>query len=32
LTAQEKSNELLWHMLLAVVSVSVLILLVLGWR
>ena len=32
LTAQEKSNELLWHMLLAVVSVSFLILLVLGWR
>ena len=31
-TAAEKSNELLWHMLLAVVSVSVLILLVLGWR
>jgi multidrug efflux pump subunit AcrB len=32
LTAEEKSNELLWHMLLAVVSVSGLILLVLGWR
>jgi len=32
LTAEEKSNELLWHMLLAVVSVSFLILLVLGWR
>jgi multidrug efflux pump subunit AcrB len=32
LTAQDKSNELLWHMLLAVVSVSFLILLVLGWR
>ncbi len=32
LTAEDKSNELLWHMLLAVVSVSVLILLVLGWR
>ncbi len=31
-TAEEKSNELLWHMLLAVVSVSFLILLVLGWR
>ncbi|HEX9047197.1 MAG TPA: efflux RND transporter permease subunit, partial [Verrucomicrobiae bacterium] len=31
-TAEEKSNELLWHMLIAVVSVSVLILLVLGWR
>jgi len=31
-TAAEKSNELLWHMLLAVVSVSALILLVLGWR
>ncbi len=32
LTAQDKSNELLWHMLLAVLSVSFLILLVLGWR
>jgi len=32
LTAEDKSNELLWHMLLAVVSVSFLILLVLGWR
>jgi multidrug efflux pump subunit AcrB len=32
LTAEDKSNELLWHMLLAVVSVSVLILLALGWR
>jgi multidrug efflux pump subunit AcrB len=32
LTAENKSNELLWHMLLAVVSVSFLILLVLGWR
>ena len=32
LTAEEKSNELLWHMLLAVVSVSFLILLALGWR
>ena len=31
-TAEEKSNELLWHMLLAVVSVSFLILLALGWR
>ena len=31
-TAEDKSNELLWHMLLAVVSVSFLILLVLGWR
>ena len=31
-TAEDKSNELLWHMLLAVVSVSVLILFVLGWR
>jgi multidrug efflux pump subunit AcrB len=32
LTAQEKSNELLWHMLIAVFSVSFLILLALGWR
>jgi multidrug efflux pump subunit AcrB len=32
LTAEDKSNELLWHMLLAVVSVSFLILIVLGWR
>ena len=32
LTAEDKSNELLWHMLLAVVSVSFLILLILGWR
>ncbi|HZI34063.1 MAG TPA: efflux RND transporter permease subunit, partial [Candidatus Binatia bacterium] len=32
LTAEEKSNELLWHMLIAVVSVSFLILLALGWR
>jgi multidrug efflux pump subunit AcrB len=32
LTAEDKSNELLWHMLLAVVSVSFLILLALGWR
>jgi len=31
-TAAEKSNELLFHMALAVLSVSVLILLVLGWR
>ncbi|MBI5802175.1 MAG: efflux RND transporter permease subunit [Verrucomicrobia bacterium] len=31
-TAAEKSNELLWHMLLAVLSVSVLIWLTLGWR
>ena len=31
-TAAEKSNELLWHMLLAVLGVSVLILLALGWR
>jgi multidrug efflux pump subunit AcrB len=31
-TASEKSNELLWHMLLAVVSVSALIWLVLGRR
>ena len=31
-TAEEKSNELLWHMLLAVVGVSLLILLTLGWR
>ena len=30
-TAEDKSNELLWHMLLAVVSVSFLILVVLGW-
>ena len=32
LTAQEKSNELLWHMLIAVVSVSALIGFALGWR
>ncbi|MGO8696415.1 MAG: efflux RND transporter permease subunit [Limisphaerales bacterium] len=32
LTAAEKSNELLWHMGIAVVGVSVLILLTLGWR
>jgi multidrug efflux pump subunit AcrB len=31
-TAEEKSNELLWHMLIAVVSVSILILISLGWR
>ena len=31
-TAEEKSNELLWHMLIAVVGVSLLILLALGWR
>ena len=31
-TAAEKSNELLWHMGIAVVSVSVLIWLTLGWR
>ncbi len=31
-TAQEKSNELLWHMLIAVISVSVLVALVLGLR
>jgi multidrug efflux pump subunit AcrB len=31
-TASEKSNELLFHMLLAVVGVSLLILLTLGWR
>lgn len=32
LTAQEKSNELLFHMAIAVLGVSLLILLVLGWR
>jgi len=32
MTAEEKSNELLWHMLIAVVGVSLLILLALGWR
>ena len=32
LTAEEKSNELLRHMLIAVVGVSLLILLALGWR
>jgi len=31
-TASEKSNELLWHMGIAVIGVSVLILLTLGWR
>ena len=31
-TAAEKSNELLWHMLLAVAGVSLLVLLTLGWR
>jgi len=31
-TAADKSNELLWHMLLAVLGVSLLILLTLGWR
>jgi len=31
-SAADKSNELLWHMLLAVVSVSALIWLALGWR
>jgi len=31
-TAKEKSNELLWHMLIAVISVSVLVALVLGLR
>ena len=31
-TAAEKSNELLWHMAIAVVGVSILIGLVLGWR
>ncbi len=31
-TAKEKSNELLWHMLIAVISVSVLIALTLGLR
>ncbi|MEI8234023.1 MAG: efflux RND transporter permease subunit [Verrucomicrobiota bacterium] len=31
-TAAEKSNELLFHMLIAVFSVSLLILLTLGWR
>ncbi len=31
-TAEEKSNELLYHMAIAVVSVTILILLTLGWR
>ncbi len=31
-TAKEKSNELLFHMLLAVISVALLIALTLGWR
>lgn len=31
-TASEKSNELLFHMAIAVVSVSLLVLFVLGWR
>ncbi|MCO5051475.1 MAG: efflux RND transporter permease subunit [Verrucomicrobiae bacterium] len=31
-TAAEKSNELLWHMAIAVLGVSVLIWLTLGWR
>ena len=31
-TAEEKSNELLWHMGIAVVSVAFLIMLALGWR
>jgi multidrug efflux pump subunit AcrB len=31
-TAQEKSNELLFHMLIAVVGVSLLVMLILGWR
>ncbi|HUF16526.1 MAG TPA: efflux RND transporter permease subunit [Thermoanaerobaculia bacterium] len=31
-TAAEKSNELLFHMLLAIISVSILIALTLGWR
>ncbi len=31
-TAEEKSNELLWHMAIAVVGVSILIGFVLGWR
>jgi multidrug efflux pump subunit AcrB len=31
-TAADKSNELLWHMLLAVLSVSLLIWIALGWR
>jgi multidrug efflux pump subunit AcrB len=31
-TAAEKSNELLWHMLIAVAGVSLLLLITLGWR
>jgi multidrug efflux pump subunit AcrB len=31
-TAEEKSNELLLHMLLAIIGVSLLVLLALGWR
>jgi multidrug efflux pump subunit AcrB len=31
-TAADKSNELLWHMALAVIGVSLLILFTLGWR
>jgi len=31
-TAEQKSNELLWHMLIAIVSVSVLVWLTLGFR
>ena len=31
-TAKEKSNELLWHMLIAIASVSALIGITLGWR
>jgi multidrug efflux pump subunit AcrB len=31
-TAEEKSNELLLHMLIAIISVSILILISLGWR
>ena len=31
-TAKEKSNELLWHMLIAVISVSVLVAVILGLR
>jgi multidrug efflux pump subunit AcrB len=31
-TAADKSNELLWHMALAVIGVSLLILVTLGWR
>ena len=31
-TAKEKSDELLWHMAIAIVSVALLILFVLGWR